>query len=140
VVDSLAIQAVATLGLLTAVALATGTAAPPPETDFWLAVAWLVVLPFAGGYACYLHVLRTSGPVAVSAWLYLTPATAALWAWPMFGEPLTLGAAAGFAVAAGGVAVVVRSRRVSPADVPPDQRAPDSSVTRRRGSAPLPRR
>jgi drug/metabolite transporter (DMT)-like permease len=113
VVDSLAVQAGATLVLLTAVALASGTAAPPLATDFWLAVAWLVVLPFAGGYACYLHVLRTSGPVAVSAWLYLTPATAALWAWPMFGEPLSASAAAGFTVAAAGVAVVMRARRTS---------------------------
>lgn len=140
VVDSLAVQAVVTLGLLTAVGLATGTAAPPPDTGFWLAVAWLVVLPFAGGYACYLHVLRTSGPVAVSAWLYLTPATAALWAWPMFGEPLTLGAAAGFAVAAGGVAVVMRSRRSTPSPAPSRVADGEPQLTRRRGSVPLPRR
>ena len=99
------------LGFFAAVALATGTAAPPRDTDFWVAIAWLVVLPLVGGYGSYLYVLRTSGPVVVSAWLYLTPAVAAVWAWPMFGEPLTVRAAVGFLVAAAGVAAVVRPHR-----------------------------
>ena len=71
---------------------------------------WLVVLSFVGGYGTYLYVLKSSGPVVVSAWLYLTPATAALWAWPMFGEPVTARAAAGLLVAAAGVGAVVRPR------------------------------
>ena len=111
VADSLVVQAVVALGFFAAVALATGTAAPPRDTDFWVAVAWLVVLPFFGGYGSYLYVLRTSGPVVVSAWLYLTPAIAAVWAWPMFGEPMTVHAAVGFLVAAAGVAAVVRPHR-----------------------------
>ena len=73
-----------------------------------------MVLPFIGGYGMYLYVLRTSGPVVVSAWLYLTPAVAAVWAWPMFGEPLTVRAAIGFLVAAAGVAAVVRPQRPAP--------------------------
>ncbi|MEO5666359.1 MAG: DMT family transporter [Nocardioides sp.] len=111
VMDSLAVQSVMALGSFAAVALATGTAAPPRDGDFWLAIAWLVVLPAFGGYGTYYYVLRTSGPVAVSAWLYLTPAVAALWAWPMFGEPLTVRAAVGFLIAAAGVAAVVRAKR-----------------------------
>jgi drug/metabolite transporter (DMT)-like permease len=117
VADSLVIQAVVALGFFAAVALATGTAAPPRDTDFWVAVAWLVVLAFVGGYGSYLYVLRTSGPVVVSAWLYLTPATAALWAWSMFGEPLTVRAAVGFLVAAAGVAAVVRPQRPASRDL-----------------------
>jgi drug/metabolite transporter (DMT)-like permease len=115
--DSLVVQAVVALGFFAAVALATGTAAPPRDTDFWAAVAWLVVLAFVGGYGSYLYVLRTSGPVVVSAWLYLTPAIAAVWAWPMFGEPLTVRAAVGFLVAAAGVAAVVRPQRPAPSDL-----------------------
>lgn len=111
VADSLVVQAVVALGFFTAVALATGTATPPRDTDFWLAIAWLVVLPFAGGYSMYLYVLRSSGPVVVSAWLYLTPAIAAVWAWPMFGEPLTVRATVGFLIAAAGVAAVVRPKQ-----------------------------
>lgn len=118
VLDSLAVQAVVALGFFTAVALATGTAAPPRDADFWLAIAWLVVLSFVGGYGSYLYVLRTSGPVAVSAWLYLTPAIAAVWAWPMFGEPLTALAAAGFLIAAAGVAAIVLPKRAAYRDSP----------------------
>ena len=81
--------------------------------------AWLVVLAFVGGYGSYFYVLRRSGPVAVSAWLYLTPAVAALWAWPMFGEPLTVRAAVGFLVAAAGVAAVVRPQGSDPRDPGP---------------------
>ena len=90
VMDSLAVQYVVALGFFAAVALATGTAAPPRDGDFWLAIAWLVLLPVFGGYGSYLYVLRTSGPVVVSAWLYLTPATAAVWAWSMFDVTLPL--------------------------------------------------
>jgi drug/metabolite transporter (DMT)-like permease len=111
VADSLVVQAVVTLGFFAGVALATGRAAPPRDADFWVAVAWLVALAFVGGYGSYLYVLRTSGPVVVSAWLYLTPATAAVWAWSMFGVPLTVRAAVGFLVAAAGVAAVVRPQR-----------------------------
>ncbi len=111
VTDSMVVQSVVALGFFAAIALATGTAAPPHDGDFWLAIAWLVVLPVFGGYGTYYYVLRTSGPVVVSAWLYLTPAVAAVWAWPMFGEPITVRAAIGFLVAAAGVAAVVRPKQ-----------------------------
>ena len=132
VMDSLAVQYVVALGFFAAVALATGTAAPPRDGDFWLAIAWLVLLPVFGGYGSYFYVLRTSGPVVVSAWLYLTPATAAVWAWSMFDEPITLHAAVGFLVAAAGVAAIVRPHR-------PDLRepsAPTHPVRDRRWTAP----
>jgi drug/metabolite transporter (DMT)-like permease len=111
VADSLVVQSAVALGFFLAIALATGAAAPPADLGFWGAVVWLVLLAFVGGYGCYLYVLRTSGPVVASAWLYLTPATAAAWAWPMFGEPVTASVAAGLLVAAAGVAAVVREPR-----------------------------
>jgi drug/metabolite transporter (DMT)-like permease len=117
VADSLVVQAVVALGFFAAIALVTGTAAPPRDADFWVAVAWLVGLAFVGGYGSYLYVLRTSGPVVVSAWLYLTPAVAAVWAWAMFGEPLTVRAALGFLVAAAGVAAIVRPLRSTSPDL-----------------------
>ena len=116
VADSLVVQSAVALGFFTAVALATGTAAPPADLRFWVAIVWLVLLAFVGGYGCYLYVLRTSGPVVASAWLYLTPATAAAWAWPMFGEPVTVSVAAGLLVAAAGVAAVVRPQRPPPGE------------------------
>jgi len=125
VVDSLLVQSVVALGFFAAIALSSGRAAPPPDTDFWFAVAWSVVLALAGGYGAYFSVLRTSGPVVVSAWLYLTPATSAAWAWLMFGETLTARAAVGFLVAAAGVAVVVRPQRPGARDL----RAPTASTS-----------
>lgn len=103
VLDSLAVQGVVALAFFAAVAFATGQAAPPADPQFWLAVAWLVGLAFLGGYGMYLYVQRTRGPVAVSTWLYLTPAVSAAWAWAMFGERLPLLTVAGFAISLVGV-------------------------------------
>ncbi|MBO0608490.1 DMT family transporter [Myceligenerans salitolerans] len=99
VLDSLAVQSVVALVAFGLLAVASGRALPPPAPSFWVAVVWLVVLSFAGGYGAYLWVLRTSGAVAVSAWLYLTPAVSAAWGLLMFGDALSWAAAAGFAVA-----------------------------------------
>lgn len=142
VTDSLVVQAVVALGFFAGVALATGRAAPPRDVDFWMAVGWLVVLAFVGGYGSYLYVLRTSGPVVVSAWLYLTPAVAAVWAWSMFGEPLTGRAAVGFLVAAAGVAAVVRPLRLEAAvrtpPLSPGRSRPGAVPGRRRAHARRP--
>ncbi|MFC8797481.1 DMT family transporter [Promicromonospora sp. NPDC057138] len=105
VLDSLAVQGVVALAFFSAVAFASGQAAPPADPSFWLAVAWLVGLAFLGGYGMYLYVQRTRGPVAVSTWLYLTPAVSAAWAWAMFGERLSPLTVAGFAVSLTGVLV-----------------------------------
>ncbi|MCP2264166.1 Permease of the drug/metabolite transporter (DMT) superfamily [Promicromonospora thailandica] len=122
VLDSLAVQSVVTLVLFAVVAFAAGEAAPPAEPRFWLAVVWLVVLAFAGGYGLYLYVLRTRGPVAVSTWLYLTPAVSAVWAWAMFGEALPLLTIAGFAVSLTGVLLARPSgpRGATPSSGPAD--------------------
>ena len=110
VLDSLAVQSVVALAFFLVVALANGQAAPPADPTFWLAVAWLVGLAFLGGYGMYLYVQSTQGPVAVSTWLYLTPAVAATWAWAMFGERLPLLTVAGFVVSLAGVLVTRPAR------------------------------
>lgn len=112
VLDSLAVQGVVALAFFTVVAFASGQAAPPANPSFWLAVAWLVGLAFLGGYGMYLYVQRTRGPVAVSTWLYLTPAVSAAWAWAMFGQQLSLLTVAGFAVSLAGV-LLTRPKRAS---------------------------
>jgi drug/metabolite transporter (DMT)-like permease len=106
VLDSLAVQGVVAFAVFAVVALASGQAAPPADPSFWLAIAWLVGLAFLGGYGMYLYVQRTRGPVAVSTWLYLTPAVSAAWAWAMFGEQLPLLTVVGFAISLAGVLVV----------------------------------
>ncbi|MFJ3408355.1 DMT family transporter [Promicromonospora sp. NPDC090134] len=114
VLDSLAVQGVVALGIFAVLAVASGQAAPPADPTFWLAIAWLVGLAFLGGYGMYLYVQRTRGPVAVSTWLYLTPAVSAAWAWAMFGEELPLLTVAGFVVSLAGVLLTRPARR--PAD------------------------
>lgn len=126
VLDSLAVQSVVTLAVFAAVASAVGQAAPVPDPTFWVAVVWLVVLAFVGGYGLYLYVGRTRGPVVVSTWLYLTPAVSAVWAWAMFGETLSPLAVAGFAVSLAGVLLARPSgpRGATPSSGPADRARP----------------
>ena len=81
---------------------------PPPDVGFWLAVAWIVVLSHFGGYGFYLAVLRRGGATRVSALLYLTPPTTMLWAFAMFGDPVTAAGLAGLGVCAVAVWLVLR--------------------------------
>jgi drug/metabolite transporter (DMT)-like permease len=112
VLETVMMQAVVTAVVLVALAFATGRATVPTDRDFWAAVLWLIVLASLGGYGIYVHVARTQGATVVSTLLYLTPPTTMVWGWLMFGTPLTLVGAAGLAVSAVGVALVLRGRRV----------------------------
>jgi drug/metabolite transporter (DMT)-like permease len=115
---SMALQAgVGAIAFTTSAAIG-GRLAPPPEPTFWAAVAWTVVLSSFGGYGTYLLVLRRSGPLRVSALLYLTPPTTMVWTWAMFGEvpgPLTV---PGSALVAAGVALALIPARRSPSPTP----------------------
>ena len=135
VLDSLTVQSVVTMLAFAAVALVAGQAAPVPDPTFWLAVAWLVVLAFVGGYGLYLYVGRTRGPVAVSTWLYLTPAVSAVWAWAMFGQTLSPLAVVGFAVSLTGVLLARPSgpRGATPSSGPADRARPPAGRRRPSG-------
>lgn len=95
----LAIHCTASAVIFTALALATGTAAPPMTGSFWLATAWLVVIPTFGGYGLYWHLLRRIGVAQVNALLFLVPPVTALWGAALFAEPFTLATAAGLVLA-----------------------------------------
>jgi drug/metabolite transporter (DMT)-like permease len=136
VLDSLAVQGVVALAFFAVVAFASGQAAPPADPSFWLAVAWLVGLAFLGGYGMYLYVQRTRGPVAVSTWLYLTPAVSAAWAWAMFGEQLSLLTVAGFAVSLAGVLVTHAGARTPATRSLPGPARPGQPVTTHSPSGP----
>jgi drug/metabolite transporter (DMT)-like permease len=110
--DTVMMQAVVTAAVLWALAIPFGRATLPTDRDFWAAVLWLVVLASLAGYGIYVHVARTQGATVVSTLLYLTPPTTMVWAFLMFGTPLTLVAVAGLAVSAVGVVLVLRGRRV----------------------------
>lgn len=101
--DSLTVQSAAALAGFALVATAGGGFTPPTTPGFWTAVAFLVILPFVGGYGCYLLVLDRSGPLAVSALLFLTPAVAATWSALALDQPFQLTTIPGFLLALIGV-------------------------------------
>jgi drug/metabolite transporter (DMT)-like permease len=103
VARSLAVQCAGSAVAFSALALATGDAAPPADGTFWLAVAWLVVISTAGGYGLYWVVAARHGATRVSTLILLTPPATALWALVMFGQPVGGATVAGMAVSLAGV-------------------------------------
>lgn len=73
---------------------------------FWVAVAWYVLFSITGGYTLYWVVLGRTSATRVGTLIYLTPPTAAVWAWLMFGDTLSGVTLIGFAIVAVGVALV----------------------------------
>jgi drug/metabolite transporter (DMT)-like permease len=101
---TLAVQAVFTAGFFTAYAAAAGDLVPPPSPGFWVAVAWAVAAGI-GSYGVYYLVTTRDGADRASTLLYLTPAAAALWAVPMFGQPIRATTLLGLLISA--IAVVL---------------------------------
>jgi drug/metabolite transporter (DMT)-like permease len=110
VLDAVAVHTVVAAVCFVGYAGATDALAPPAETDFVWAVAWVVVLSTIGGYGSYLAVLRRLGATRTSALLYLTPPTTMLWAYAMFGESIGSTAWIGLVLCAFAVAGVLRTR------------------------------
>lgn len=93
------------------VAAATGGLVPQVTPAYLAGVVWLVVLATYGGWLIYYLFLRLYPPAMVSATVYLSPPVTLIWAWAMFGEPLTWAIAAGLGVTLAGVALVATGRR-----------------------------
>jgi drug/metabolite transporter (DMT)-like permease len=74
------------------------------------ALAWMVIVVSLGAYTLLLLMLRQSQATKVASLFYLTPPTAAVMAFFMFDERLTLLALAGMGITAVGVALVVREK------------------------------
>ncbi len=86
-----------------------GSLAPIPSAGFALSVLWTVGLSTLGGYGLYWICLRRSTATRVASVLYLSPPITLLWAWAMFDEPLSWPMAAGMAISAIGIGLVVRA-------------------------------
>lgn len=76
----------AILGSLLAVGRGHGT--PPARADFWLAVAWMVVIATLGGYGLYWWLLQQRGATRLNSLMFLVPPVTAVWGALWFGEPL----------------------------------------------------
>lgn len=112
IVEGLAVQCSTSAVVFTALAVAAGQLAGPhvAEPDFWAATAWVLVFSTFGGYGFYWTTLRRTDATRLSALLYLTPPTTAVWAWLMFGDAITPMSLVGFAVCGLGVAAVFLRR------------------------------
>jgi drug/metabolite transporter (DMT)-like permease len=114
VATSVVVQMLTSLVVTVAAMPFLGSGWLPHDVGGWAAVVWLGVFNSAGAFALMFLLLQWRSTVHVSALLNLVPATTALAAVPVLGEPLTLRAVLGLAVALVGMYVglgLVRRRR-----------------------------
>ncbi|ANY05381.1 DMT family transporter [Pseudonocardia sp. HH130630-07] len=100
----------------------------PPSGGAWLAVGWLGVVNSAGAFVLMFLLLRWRSTVFVSSLLNLVPATTALCAVPILGEPLTGQALLGLGIALVGMFIGVGRLPGSRAPAPEEpgrDRAPE---------------
>ncbi|MEZ5923391.1 MAG: DMT family transporter [Hyphomicrobiaceae bacterium] len=100
---SFAFQSLVTVICTLPFAWADGALLPTWDGRFAAAVAWAILISTAGGYAAYYLAVQRMGAVRVGSLIYLTPPVTMLWAWAMFGQPMTVAGLAGFAVCLVGV-------------------------------------
>ena len=87
-------------------ALEDGTVQMHPELVG--AMAWSVLVLTLGGSSLLYLLIQRGAATAVTSLMYLVPPTTALMAWALFDETLSASVLAGLALAAAGVALVVR--------------------------------
>ena len=78
--------------------------------DFIFALGWLVLVLSLGAISLLNLLIRNGSAVNVASLFYLTPISTAVIAWAVFGEKLTLTAAAGMLLAVSGVYLVARAK------------------------------
>lgn len=96
--SSMWVQMVACLPVFALLSGWEGSLQPSGGSIFIISIGWLVLLPTLGGYALYWYCLRHYSMQATSGALYLSPAVTLLWAWMMFGDPLSAGMFVGMAI------------------------------------------
>lgn len=101
--QSLAIQCLTAAAMFAVWRWHNGGLMPPADMGFHIGIAWLVLLSTFTCYSVYYILLRRYPPSKVSAAVYLSPPVTMLWAWLMFGEPLSLFMVVGFAVTLAGI-------------------------------------
>ena len=130
VATSVVVQMLTSLVVTVAAMPFLGAGWLPHDVGGWAAVVWLGVFNSAGAFALMFLLLQWRSTVHVSALLNLVPATTALAAVPVLGEPLTLQAVLGLAVALVGMYVGLglvrrpRSRSAPAEPAPLDVGAP----------------
>lgn len=112
--QSLCIQCLSAAAIFAVFAWHEGGVAPVMDAGFIGGILWLVFVATFGAWSLYYLALRKSSPARVTAILYLSPPVTMIWAWIMFGEPLSWAMAVGLVVSLVGVVMVARGRVVAP--------------------------
>jgi drug/metabolite transporter (DMT)-like permease len=102
------IQFTSALIVTGALAIAFETARVAWTTDFVIAVTWLALVLSVMTVALLMWLIRRGAAAKVASLFYLTPAVAALMAWPLFGETFGLIGLGGMALTVIGVALANR--------------------------------
>jgi drug/metabolite transporter (DMT)-like permease len=108
--QSLCIQCLTAAATFTVFAWHEGSVLPVLDGGFIGGILWLVFVATFGAWTLYYIALRRSSPARVTAALYLSPPVTMIWAWVMFGEPLSWSMAAGLVVSLVGIIIVARSQ------------------------------
>ncbi len=102
------VQFTAALAVTGALALAFETTRVVWTTNFVIAVTWLALVLSVMTVALLMWLIRRGAAAKVASLFYLTPAAAALMAWPLFGETFGLVGLFGMALTVIGVALANR--------------------------------
>ncbi|MEY9558756.1 DMT family transporter [Sinorhizobium fredii] len=89
VYQSLCIQCLSAAAIFAVFAWYEGGVLPVLDQGFIGGILWLVFVATFGAWSLYYIALRKSSPARVTAILYLSPPVTMIWAWLMFGEPLS---------------------------------------------------
>jgi drug/metabolite transporter (DMT)-like permease len=111
--QSLCIQCLSAAAIFSVFAWHEGDVLPILEPGFVGGILWLVFVATLGAWSLYYLALRKSCPARVTAVLYLSPPVVIIWAWLMFGEPLSWAMACGLVVSLVGI-IVARSQKPAP--------------------------
>ena len=83
---------------------------PTASVGFVAGILWLALVATFGAWGLYYLALRRSAAARVTVVLYLSPPVTMVWAWLMFGEPLSWAMALGFMVSLAGIVLFARAR------------------------------
>lgn len=107
--QSLAIQCLSAAAMFALFAWHDGGVLPVMRIEFVGGILWLVFVATFMSWGIYYLALRKCSPARVSSVLYLSPPLTLVWAWAMFGEPLSWAMAFGLVVSLAGIIIVARA-------------------------------
>lgn len=108
--QSLCIQCLSASAIFALFAWREGSVLPVLDPGFVGGILWLVFVATFGAWSLYYLALKKSSPARVTAILYLSPPVTMIWAFIMFGEPLSWAMAAGLVVSLAGIVLVARGQ------------------------------